>query len=157
MNIETPKGPRPSAASALSTNRSLRLTPLRQASRLAFPLTHPYFELVYGPLLGPTAVVVARNIGRRLMGRTDPLDVCGATLALEVGLRAKSEHPLGRRSAVRRAIDRLEHQRIVRWLGEYDLGIFTEVPALGARSLSKLPASARSAHEHFTDVIDLAD
>ena len=92
---------------------ALRLTPLRCTSAPSFALTHPYLELVYGPILGPTAVLVARNLGRRLAATSGPITVSVVAIAVELGLRASHDEPLGKQSPVRHAIDRLEHTHLV--------------------------------------------
>jgi hypothetical protein len=70
-------------------------------------------------------------------------------LALALGLRAANDHPLGKRAALRHALDRLEHAHLVRWLDNADLGVHTGAPALNDRTLYKLPPPARAAHERF--------
>ncbi len=89
---------------------------------------HPYLEVVYGPILGPTAVLVARNLGRRLAAATGPITVSVVAIALELGLRPSHDEPLGKHSHVHHAIDRLEHTRLVRWLAHHHLVVQTEVP-----------------------------
>jgi hypothetical protein len=135
--------PRPSDGDAL------RLLPLTPTSEPSFPLAHPYLEVVYAPVLGPTAVLLARSLGRQLMASRGPATVSAVVVALGLGLRATQEHPLGRRAALRHALDRLEHAHLVRWLGETDLGVHTGAPAVNERTLCKLPPPARAAHQHF--------
>ncbi|HET6753327.1 MAG TPA: hypothetical protein VFH23_05175 [Jiangellaceae bacterium] len=138
-----PDPPRPSDGDAL------RLLPLTPASEPAFPLLHPYVEVVYAPIVGPTAVLLARSLGRHLMATPGPATVSPVVLALALGLRATHDHPLGKRAALRHALDRLEHAHLVRWLGDTDLGVHTGAPAVNERTLSKLPPPARAAHQHF--------
>jgi hypothetical protein len=127
----------------------LRLRALPAASEPAFPLDHAYFEIVYAPLLGPTAVLLARAMARRLEAAGGPTTVCPIELALEVGIRASSTDPLGRKSHLVHAIDRLAHDRIVSRLGDRVLGLRLAVPPLSARALGKLPATARRAHAQY--------
>ena len=130
----------------------LRLIPLPCPTEPSFPLDHLYLEVVYGPLLGPAAVAVGRHLGRCLAASgKEPVRVVPVQVALEVGLRSASVEPLGRRSHLRHALDRLDHCRLVRWLGPGDLGILTEVPALSPSVLSRLPSAARIAHVSFVD------
>jgi hypothetical protein len=124
----------------------LRLRPVVARGELAFPLVHPYFEIVYAPLLGPTAVLLARAMARHLEAAGGPTTVSPVELALEVGIRASSVDPLGRKSHLVHAIDRLAHDRIVFRLGDRVLGVHVAVPPLRARALEKLPAAARDAH-----------
>jgi hypothetical protein len=132
-----------------ATPDALRLTPMRCSSTPSFALTHPYLELVYGPILGPAAVLVARNLGRRLAAATGPITVSVVAVALELGLRASHDEPLGKHSHLRHAIDRLEHTHLVQWLAHDHLAVQTEVPVANEHTLARLPASAAKAHHHF--------
>jgi len=127
----------------------LRLIPLPCPTEPSFPLDHLYLEVVYTPLVGPTAVLLARAMARHIGVAGGPAVVCPVDLALEVGIRCGSSGPLGRRSHLVRAIDRLAHDHIVSRLGETILGVRVAIPPLGANALGKLPASAREAHEVF--------
>lgn len=127
----------------------LRLRALPAASEPAFTLDHPYFEIVYAPLIGPTAVLLARAMARHLDTAGGPTTVCPIELALEVGIRASSTDPLGRKSHLVHAIDRLAHDRIVSRLGDRVLGLRVAVPPLSARALEKLPSPAVEAHQGF--------
>lgn len=134
---------------------ALWLTPLPCASAPSFALTHPYLELVYGPILGPTAVLVARNLGRRLEGTSGSISVSVVAIALELGLRASHDEPLGKQSPVRRAIDRLEHSHLVQWLAHDHLAVQTEAPVANEHTLARLPESAAEAHQYFLATFDL--
>ncbi|MGH9244906.1 MAG: hypothetical protein ACRD29_11430 [Acidimicrobiales bacterium] len=127
----------------------MRLRALPAASGPAFPLEHAYFEIVYAPLVGPTAVLLARAMARHLEAAGGPTTVCPVELALEVAIRASSTDPLGRKSHLVHAIDRLAHDRIVARQGDRVLGVRGSVPPLGERALEKLPASALEAHHGF--------
>lgn len=116
----------------------------------AFPLTHAYFEIVYAPLIGPTAVLLARAMARHLDAAGGPTTVCPVELALEVGIRASSTDPLGKKSHLVHAIDRLVHDRIVAALGDRVLGVREAIPPVSERTLTKLPAPARAAHERYS-------
>lgn len=100
----------------------------------SFPLAHPYFEIVYAPLLGPTAVLLARAMARHLEAAGGPTTVCPVELALEVGIRSSSTDPLGRRSHLVHAIDRLAHDHVISRLGDRVLGVRVAVPPLSAGS-----------------------
>lgn len=128
---------------------ALLLTPQRHTSAPAFALTHPYLELIYGPILGPAAVLVARNLGRRLAAASGSVTVSVVAIALEVGLRASHDEPLGKQSHLRHAIDRLEHTHVVQWLAHDHLVVQTEVPPASEHTLARLPESAVEAHHIF--------
>ena len=145
------------APTSLDESRALYLTALPVPAPPRFDLTHPYFEIVYTPSLGPSAVALGRHLGRLLAAHeVHPVMVCPAALAKELGMRASSEDPLGSRSRLRRAIDRLEHGHIVRWIEPQLLGILPEVSAVSDRVRDRLPDRARRTHDHFINqVIDL--
>jgi hypothetical protein len=126
--------------------QGLRLRPLRARGEPAFPLAHPYFEIVYAPLLGPTAVLLARAMARHLAAARGPTTVCPVELALEIGIRASSTDPLGRKSHLVHAIDRLAHDHVISRLGDRVLGVRVAVSPLSARALDKLPAPVLAAH-----------
>ena len=122
---------------------------LPAAGEPAFPLAHDYFEIVYAPMIGPTAVLLARAMMRHLEAANGPTIVSPVELALEVGIRASSADPLGKKSHLVRTIDRLAHDRIVSRLGDRVLGVRLAVPPLSERALEKLPALALEAHRGF--------
>lgn len=134
----------------------LRLRPLPAPSDPAFPLCHDYFEIVYTPLVGPTAVLLARAMARHIDAAGGPTTIDPVELALEVGIRASSTDPLGKKSHLAHAIERLAHNHIVSRLGDRLLGVRTSIPPLGERTLEKLPAPAREAHHELVAQAGLA-
>lgn len=148
---------RPAALVPLDSGPALRLTALPPVSQPSFPLTHPYVELVYAHSLGPSAVLVARYFGRMLSLRPSPVDVCPVGLALELGLRSSSDDPLGRRSNLRRAIDRLDHHRVARWVDHNHLAVYIAVPAVSDRVRDRLLPAARQAHDNLIASLKLPD
>jgi hypothetical protein len=134
----------------------LSLTPLPPVTHPCFELTHPYFELVYAPSVGPTAVLLARSLGRLLAANVAGTSICASALAIELGLKSGTG-PIGKRSTLNRSIDRLAHLRIVRWLGDSHLGVHTSVPVVSDRVLGRLPPGARAAHEQIVRVVDLRE
>jgi hypothetical protein len=146
------------ALEPLDESRALYLTALLHTAPRSFHLTHPYFELVYAPALGPSATLLGRYLGRVLATHGDEkVQLCPAALSLELGLRSSSGDPLGERSLLRRAIERLEHNRVARWIEPQHLGMYVEVPPVSDRVRDKLPTAARRAHDQFLGVIDLRD
>lgn len=129
----------------------LRLRTLPAASEPAFPLEHDYFEIVYTPLVGPTAVLLARAMARHLDAAGGPATVCPVELALEVGIRASSTDPLGKKSHLVHAIDRLVHNHVVSCLGDRVLGVRQAIPPVSRGTLKKLPVPARDAHFTFVE------
>lgn len=131
----------------------LRLRPLPAPSDPAFPLGHDYFEIVYTPLVGPTAVLLARAMVRHIDAAGGPTTVCPVELALEVGIRASSADPLGRRSHLVHALDRLVHDHIVSRVDDRVLGVRMAIPPLSDRAAAKLPAPARAAHHQVLETL----
>ena len=127
----------------------LRLRPLPAPSDPAFPLGHDYFEIVYTPIVGPTAVLLARAMARHIDAAGGPTTVCPVELALEVGIRASSTDPLGKKSHLVHAIERLAHDHIVARMGDRVLGVRLAIPALSPRTLARLPESAREVHRRY--------
>ena len=130
----------------------LRLRALPAASQPAFPLEHDYFEIVYTPLVGPTAVLLARAMARHLDAAGGPTTVCPIELAQEIGLRASSAKPLGKKSHLVHAIDRLAHDHIVSRLEDRILGVRVAIPPVSAQTLAKLPVTFRDAHRRLVSV-----
>lgn len=130
-------------------SKGLRVRTLPPASERAFPLDHDYFEIVYAPLIGPTAVLLARALARHLEAAGGPITVCPIELALEIGIRANGVEPLGRRSHLVHAIDRLAHDRVLARLGDRTLGVRVAIPPLSSRALEKVPEATRLAHHRF--------
>mgnify|MGYP003484159120 FL=1 len=145
----TPHSPEAGSGAASNQLATLRVTPVRCADEPSFELTHPYFELVYGSIVGPAAVQVARHLGHRLADETGPIEVNLAAFAQDLGLRSSSDKPLGKRSHLRHAIDRLEHTHIVQWLSKDHLAIQTHVPAVADATVARLPEAAAQAHHRF--------
>ena len=145
----TPHSPEAGSGAARDTLATLRVTPVRCADEPCFELTHPYLELVYGSILGPAAVQVVRHLGHRLADEAGPIEVNAAAFAQEVGLRSSSDEPLGKRSHLRHAIDRLEHTHIVQWLSDDHLAIQTLVPAAADATVARLPEAAAQAHRRY--------
>jgi hypothetical protein len=111
-----------------------------------FRLDHRYIELVYAPLIGPTAVLLARDLERRITTAGGPTSVDPLDVARQLGLRASGGQPLGSRAPLRRALDRLDHAHFVRWIGNGDLHVFLGVPPVAEQTARRLPAAARTAH-----------
>ncbi len=112
-------------------------------------ITDDYFEVVYGPLIGPTSVLLARALVRHTADAGGETSIDPAQLAREVGIRAGSSEPLGKGSQLAKSLRRLSHHRIVIDLGDGVLGIATRVPLLSEDSLPKLPEAAQRFHRAF--------
>lgn len=135
----------------------LRLVPLAPLTERVVAIDHTYFEIVYTPRLGPTAVLLARSMVRHLGAHPAPTTVSTAELACEVGLRADPDHPIGKQSSLPRALNRLTHARIVQWCGRADLGIRVAVPLLTPVAVASLPRVARQTHRMFEATLDMSN
>lgn len=123
------------------------------AASPAFPLEHPYVELVYTPLVGAVAVLFLRRIAL-LGGEVDAVDLDAVVTASELGLRASNDGGLGRNSPFVKMLHRLERCGLARWLDAQELGVFRQAPALADRLVAGLPESARSIHRRYLQQAD---
>lgn len=144
------------SASATPGNRSrpaqgLRLRPLPPCAEPSFPLSHEYFEVVYGPLIGPTCVLLARNLARHVESAGGPVTVCPIEISLEVGLRASHAEPVGKGSHLLKALGRLRHHRLVQPIGQDELGVLVAVLPLGGKAVARLPDFVRTRHAQFVE------
>lgn len=129
----------------------LRLRPLPPCADPAFPVLHDYFEMVYGPLIGPTSTLLARALARHLGDASCSVTVCPVELSRELGLRARNSEPIGTTSPLTKAIKRLRDHRLVQQIDCDTLGVVMAVPPLSPRLLGKLPESVRRAHNQFVE------
>lgn len=127
----------------------LHLRPLPRCSDPAFPVLHEYFEVVYGSLIGPASVLLARTLARHVTTAGGPVTLCPVDLALQLGLRASHDEPIGKTSHLAKAIDRLAHHRLVKHLDPDTLGVVVYVPPLTNGALGKLPDSIQRAHSRL--------
>lgn len=127
-----------------------RVHPAPPSDVHGFEFDHPYLEIVYAPLIGPSGVILARALTRRLALADGPVTVNIVDLAREVGLRASAGGPVGRTAAVRRALDRLVRVRLARWYSATDLALERTVRPLSDRALRRVPDATRTAHRSFT-------
>lgn len=129
-----------------SASHTVRLRPLALVAGDRFPMDHIYFEVVYAPLLGPTAVLLARAMTRRIVTAGGPVNVDLSELAREIGVGARRSDNVGKKSHIVRAIDRLKHAHVVADLGDHTIGVRAEVPALSSRAVDRMPAMIRDIH-----------
>lgn len=124
----------------------LRLRALPSCGQPEFPVEHPYFELVYGPVIGPSAFMVARNFARRLHAADGLVTACPIEVARETGLRASHGEALGRKSQLVKTIARLQRNHLVHPDVDGVLGVVVAVPPISTRWLDQIPATAVAAH-----------
>lgn len=114
---------------------------------MGFPLDHPYIELVYVAVLGPSGVVLLRRAGFLFSLHPHGLTVDATELARDIGVRSSSSRPLGKQASLRRTLDRLVRFGLAEWLRPDDCGIRTTVPPLSSKALKRLPESIRELHD----------
>lgn len=124
----------------------LRLRALPSCGEPEFPVEHPYFELVYGPVIGPSAFMVARNFARRLSAGEGLVTACPIEVARETGLRASHGEPVGRKSQLVKTIARLQRNHLVHPDVDGVLGVVVAVPPIPTRWLEQLPTTAVAVH-----------
>jgi hypothetical protein len=108
--------------------------PLDEAA--GWPILHPYVEIVYGSILGPTAVQMARMLDRmhRPEGQT-LVDV--SEIAAVLGVKP---------SVARHGLDRLERFGVLRIVGT-SIILRSHLTPVRAKAVEHLPMMARTYHE----------
>ena len=129
--------------------QGLRLRPLPPCSDPAFLVLHDYFEVIYGPMIGPTSTLLARTLARHITDAGGPVTICPVEVAREIGLRASHDEPVGSCAPFTKAIKRLHDHRLVQQIDTDTLGVVMQVPPLSTRALAKLPESIQEAHHGF--------
>jgi len=126
----------------------VRVAPLMDAAagRGGFEPGHPYIELCYLPVIGPTSFVLLRRLGTQLARRPDGYEVDLASLARDVGLGEST----GKSAPLRRSLDRLARFGLARWSDDGTYELATKLPALSPQQLSRLGPLPWEAHRHFT-------
>ncbi|MFN0090348.1 MAG: hypothetical protein ACKVWR_08795 [Acidimicrobiales bacterium] len=109
-----------------------------------FDLLHPYVELVWEPLLGPTCTVILRRVGMRWAEQAEAFKVDAAGFARSLGLG----EGLGRNSQLIRSLIRLEQFRLAR-CAETVVSLPVLVPPVHAYQLERLPFDVRAAHREL--------
>ncbi|HEX9994014.1 MAG TPA: hypothetical protein VGB14_13885 [Acidimicrobiales bacterium] len=110
-----------------------------------FGLQHPYVEVAWTPVLGPTAVLAARRLDLLLGRHPDGVDIDVADLAAQLGVGARGTG--GKWSPIVRSLERLERFGFARWDPHTDrFHLRTAVPALPRQLLDRLPATVVDEH-----------
>ena len=102
-----------------------------------------YCEQFWLPLLGPSAVLLARQLAERFDHRPEGFTLPTEEAARSLGLGS----PVGRRSAFNRTVARLAQFRLVHLDTEDVLLARRRLPSLSRTQVLKLPAVCRQAHE----------
>lgn len=109
--------------------------------RLAFHAPKSrYVETFYGPVIGPTALLIYRNLGDRvsvLPSTSSGFEIDRDDFAARIGVKATKAHGT---PAFERAIGQLAHHFIARW-NEGRLEVRRSLPDLPLRLQRRLPDS----------------
>ena len=120
-------------ATEIFTLRQVR-DPLDEAA--GWPILHPYVEIVYGSILGPTAVQMARMLDR--MHRPEVLTLVDVSeIAGVLGVKP---------SVARHGLDRLERFGVLRIDGS-SIILRSHLTPVRAKAVERLPMMARTYHE----------
>ena len=111
-------------------------------AEVGFSFDHPYVELLWLPVVGPSAAWVFRRLGARLTQSPDGMVLIDlAELSCAMGLGAST----GRTSIVQRSLRRLTLFGLATWHGRFLAR--TEVPPLAQRHLARLTPDLIAMHE----------
>jgi hypothetical protein len=126
--------PDPSVSTELEAIVTVR--PWRDAvvERLGFPVTSPYVEGVWLPVLGPSATWALRRLGLWVEANPQGLTVDLRGLAAELGLRPN----LRRSSPMVRTLGRMERFAMITWAND-EILTRTTVGPVPQRHLRRLP------------------
>jgi hypothetical protein len=102
-----------------------------------------YCERFWLPLLGPSAVLLARQLADRFDQRPGGFELGTHDTSRSLGLGP----PVGRRSAFHRTVARLAQFRIVHFDADEVLLARRRLPGLSRTQVLKLPTPVREAHE----------
>ena len=136
----------PSAPGNQPDLASQRLVNIDRRARDRVPLAGPYTELVWGPLVGPTAVLAARRLSlARLQPGDGSINLHVLASNLGVGYSDAQVVARGRRIVV--ALARAQHYGLIEWDIEHAvIGVSGWVPEVPPRLLCRLPPEARRHH-----------
>ncbi len=99
-----------------------------------YPITHPYVDGLWQPVLGPSAVSLLRLVDRFAVTHSDSFTIELDQLGRRLGIGGR-----GATSRAARTIDRLCNYRVAARLGANELVVPLRLPALSNRQLDRLP------------------
>ena len=117
--------------------------PVPAVHRAGIPLDDPYVEQCWASALGPTSILLLRRMPtwwREAPTVAVPLD----ELARSLGVGGT-----GKNSPLSHALDRIVRFKFAAWTGERELDVYTEVPPLSPRLLSRVPNGVQAIHEQL--------
>ncbi len=109
----------------------------------AFPVDHPYVELLYTPSIGPLSMFLLRRLAdiAERQGAVPTLE-----LAVAAGVRAKADGRLGANSSLGNALDRPVRFRLATWTAPDEIAVVERVKPLPDRALQRLPDWLQEVH-----------
>jgi hypothetical protein len=121
----------------------------RVLDRLGHDPRDEYCERFWLPLLGPSAILLTRQLADRLDEQPDgfPLATDDASRSLGLG------PPVGRRSAFNRTMHRLVQFRLLHKEIDDVLLVRRRMPTLSRNQIERLPDSIRTAHDEWVSVV----
>ena len=139
----------PETLDVLVHPRTLQVRPWEDPvlERLGHDPRSTYTERFWLPLLGPSAVLLARQLADRLEQEPDGFPLAAEESSRSLGLG----DPAGRRSAFSRTVARLAQFRMVHLDGDDVLLTRRRFPGLSRSQAAKLPTTARVAHEAWRE------
>ncbi len=111
-----------------------------------FDLSHPYVELCWGPIVGPSATLLLRRMPLLWTERV-PAVIAHGELARSLGLGGGT----GDTSRLMHSIDRLVRHRAAEWTPGRVLAVYRSLPGLGPHQLERLPEWTREVHHVLLD------
>ena len=112
---------------------------------LGFDARSEYAETFWLPILGPSTLLLLRNIAQRFESEPDGfvLDIPATADALGIGSRA------GRNSAFHRSINRIVTFSMARTIDDTTIAVRLMLPPLHSGQVRRLTASRRRKHDRF--------
>jgi len=110
-----------------------------------FPTNHPYLELCWTPVLGPSSILALRRLAG-LASRPGGAEVIPAQLGADLGLPGG-----GVNASLSRTLTRLCQFGMARWTDADTLAVRVAVPPLPTRRLGRLGRAPMAAHRRFME------
>lgn len=109
---------------------------------IGFAIHHPYIELMYLPILGPSSTLAYRRLGSLILNSAEDVEVELVELAVELGLGSSQ-----RSATLQRALRRLVMFGLAHWHhNAATLAIRIAAPPLPQRHLARLTDRLQHAH-----------
>lgn len=112
----------------------------------AFPVHHPYVELLYTSSIGPLGIILLRRLAEIADGSGA---VPTVNLAIAAGVRTGSYEEVGGKSPIAKALRRLARFGLVDWSPDGKLVVVDAVDPLPHHQLQRLPECLQRRHAEF--------